>query len=359
MLLRVVDNVSPLLGNRTVKLSKLVNLVGAHAEGEIGKVITGGVLDIPGSTVLEKLQHIATVDDHLVKFCLFEPRGAAQMSVNLLLPPSNPEADAAFVPLQPDGPHAMSGSNAMCVVTVLLETGILPMVEPITSVTLDTAAGLVKATAICRDGKCERVSLDFFPSFVEHLDHLLVVDGVGELKVDVAFGGCYFALVDAEALGIRICPENARKLVELGTRIRAAANDQIKVKHPALPGLDTIEYALFCEKEGRNIKNGNVIFPGRMDRSPCGTGTAARLAVLHARGELEIGEEIESRSIIDSVFSAQVSGTTTIGGRSAVLPRLSGRAWIYSQETQSCDPTDPFKDGYTLPDTWGEGFLAT
>jgi proline racemase len=359
MLLRIVSYSSTLSGDLFVKWSKLVNLVGAHAEGEIGKVITGGVLDIPGSTVLEKLQHIATVDDHLLKFCLFEPRGSAQMSINLLLPPSNPEADAAFIPLQPDGPHAMSGSNAMCVVTVLLETGILPMVEPVTTVTLETAAGLVNAAAHCREGKCERVYLDFFPSFVEHLDHPLVVDEIGELNVDVAFGGCYFALVDAEELGIRICPENARKLVDLGTRIRAAANAQIKVKHPVLPCLDSIEYALFCEKEGRNIRNGNVIFPGRMDRSPCGTGTAARLAVLHARGKLEIGEEIESRSIIDSMFTAQVSGTTSIGGRSAVLPRLSGRAWIYSQEIQSFDPSDPFKDGYTLPDTWGDGFLSS
>lgn len=339
-----------------MKWSKTLNIVGAHAEGEVGRVITGGVLDIPGATMLDKMKYIAEVDDSLVRFCLFEPRGSAQMSVNLLLSPTRPDADAAFIPLQPDGPHAMSGSNAMCVVTVLLETGILPMTEPETIVRLDTAAGLVAARAICKNGKCERVFLDFFPSFVEQLDHPLHVEGLGDLSVDIAFGGCFFAFVDAQSLGVEIDPENARQLVDLAASIQKAAQEQIKVSHPELPGFDRIEYVLFCEKNGRNIRNGNVIFPGRMDRSPCGTGTAARLAVLHARGEIEIGEQIESRSIIDSMFTAEITGTTDVCGREAILPRLSGRAWLYGQYQLACDPSDPFREGYTLSDTWGDGF---
>ncbi len=338
-----------------MKWSKALNIVGAHAEGEVGRVITGGVLDIPGDSMLDKMKYIKEVDDSLVRFTLFEPRGSAQMSVNLLLPPTRKDADAAFIPLQPDGPHAMSGSNAMCVVTVLLETGILPMSEPETIVRLDTAAGLVTARAQCRNGKCERVFLDFFPSFVEHLDHTLFVEGLGELKVDVAFGGCFFALVDINALDVEISPANARKLVDLAVPIQKAALEQINVCHPELPGFDKIEYVLFCGKEGRDIRNGNVIFPGRMDRSPCGTGTAARLAALHARGELNVGEEIQSRSIIDSAFTAEVTKTTTVGGREAVLPRLSGRSWIYGQYTLACDPSDPFRAGFTLSDTWGVG----
>lgn len=335
-----------------------LDIVGAHAEGEVGQVITHGAPDIPGNTVLDKMNHIADIDDSLVRFTLLEPRGAAQMSVNLLLPPTRDDADAAFIPMQPDGPHAMSGSNAMCVVTVLLETGILPMVEPETTVRLDTAAGLVTARAQCRNGKCERVYLDFFPSFVEHLDHPLHIEGLGTLTVDVAFGGCYFALVDARALGVEIAPRNARKLVgDLAAPIRKAAQRQIEVCHPELPDFDRVEYVLFCDGDGRNIRNGNVIFPGRMDRSPCGTGTAARLSVLHARGALDIGERIESRSIIDSVFTAEITAATMVGDRKAVLPRLSGRSWIYGRHRLVYDPNDPFREGYTLSDIWGDGFI--
>lgn len=337
-----------------MRWSRSVQIIGAHAEGEVGRVVTGGVIDIPGTTMLEKLRHLADVDDSLQRFTLHEPRGCAQMTVNLLLPPTRQEAHAAFIPLQPDGPHAMSGSNAMCVITVLLETGALPMVEPETVVVLDTPAGLVRATAGCRNGKCERVSLDMFPSFVEHLDHPLELEGHGTLLVDVAFGGCYFALVDASRLGFSITSDEARDLVELGTRIGRAAKEQIAVRHPLVASFDDVEYALFCGRDGRNIRNGNVIYPGRMDRSPCGTGTAARLAVLHARGALPAGMEIEARSIIDSRFKAEVTGATKVGNRNAVTTRLTGRAWIYGIYALGIDPSDPYQLGYTLSDTWGE-----
>ena len=333
--------------------SKSVQVVGAHAEGEVGRVVTGGVTDIPGATMLEKFRHLAEVDDSLKRFTLFEPRGCAQMTVNLLLPPTHRAADAAFIPLQPDGPHAMSGSNAMCVATVLLETGMLPMAEPETIVVLDTPAGLVRAVARCKNGKCESVSLEMFPSFVEHLDHPLELEGHGTLLVDVAFGGCYFALLDARRLGFSITSDEARDLVELGARASRAAAEQIPVKHPSVASFDKVEYALFCAQDGNTIRNGNVIYPGRMDRSPCGTGTAARLAVMHARGVLQAGVEIESRSIIDSVFRAEVTGATKVGHRKAVTTKLTGRAWIYGIYSLGIDPSDPYQLGYTLSDTWG------
>lgn len=338
-----------------MRWSKVLHVVGAHAEGEIGRVVIGGILDIPGKTVQDKLRHIAEVDDSLLRFTLFEPRGAAQMSVNLLLPPTCSQADAAFITLQPDRPHAMSGSNAMCVVTVLLETGMLPMQEPETVITLDTAAGLVRARATCSNGKCERVSLECVPSFATHLDFPLEVEGLGRIAVDVAFGGCYFVLVDASGLGIEILPEQARLLADLGMKIQRAAEEQIGVSHPELSGIDKVEYAMFCAGSGAEIRNGNVIPPGRLDRSPCGTGTAARLSVLHARGEIEVGQRIEARSIIDSAFTAEIVDTVAVGDRPAVIPHLSGRAWIYGHYTLACDPSDPFRDGYTMPDTWGEG----
>ena len=340
-----------------MRWSKTLQIVGVHAEGEVGKVVTGGVIDLPGATTYEKFVHLRTEDDSLVRFTLFEPRGCAQMSVNLVFAPSDPTADVAFIPLQPDGAHAMSGSNAMCVVTALLETGALPMIEPMTTVVLDTAAGLVHATAECRDGKCRSVALNFMPSFVEQLDANLEVDGHGSIPVDVAFGGCFFALVDAKTFGFDLGPDEARDLVEIGSDIADAAKEQLSVSHPLFPAIDAVEYALFCSHDGDVARNANVMFPGRMDRSPCGTGTAARLAVMHARGQLEVGETLEFQSIIGSRFHASILRTTKVDRFPAVCPQISGRAWIYSMETLGLDPEDPYPLGYTLNDTWGTGVI--
>ena len=339
-----------------MRWNKTITVIGAHAEGEIGRVITGGILDVPGATMLDKMNHLNNVDDSLRRFAMFEPRGCAQMSVNLLLPPCHPEADAGFIVMQADSCHTMSGSNAMCVTTVLLETGILPMNEPETSVLLDTPAGIIRATAHCAGGKCERVSLGFVPSFVEHLDFVLEVDGIGALPVDIAWGGVWFALADARRVGLAIEPGNARALVEAGTAIKAAARRQVSLSHPEIPGMEQVEYPMFFDRISaaeRIFCNGTVIAPGRMDRSPCGTGTAARLAVLHARGEIAPGEKTVQRSITDGEFIAEVESLTTVGGKPAVVPRISGRAWIYSIEQLGVDPSDPFPLGYTMPDTWG------
>jgi proline racemase len=338
-----------------MRWSKVVTVVDAHAEGEIGRVITGGVLDLPGRTMLDKMRHLNGVDDRIRRFALLEPRGAAQMSANLLLPPSRPDADAGFIVMQPDACHAMSGSNAMCVTTVLLETGMLPIKAPETRVALDTPAGLVVATASCREGRCERVTLDLVPSFVEHLGQPLEIEGVGTLRVDVAYGGDYFCLVDAAACGFGIAPGEAREMVALARRIKRAARQQIRVHHPEIPDLREIGFVMFCARgdAGAPLRNGNVIHPGRLDRSPCGTGTAARLAVMHARGEIQVGQAVEMRSVIDSRFDARIVATTTVGGRPAVVPQISGRAWIYALSQLGIDPTDPYPLGFTLADTWG------
>jgi proline racemase len=338
-----------------MRWSKVVTVVDAHAEGEIGRVITGGVLDLPGRTMLDKMRHLNGVDDRIRRFALLEPRGAAQMSANLLLPPSRPDADAGFIVMQPDACHAMSGSNAMCVTTVLLETGMLPIKEPQTRVALDTPAGLVVATASCHEGRCERVTLDLVPSFVEHLGQPLEIEGVGTLRVDVAYGGDYFCLVDAAACGFGIAPGEARDMVALARRIKRAARQQIRVRHPEIPDLREIGFVMFCARGGDDapLRNGNVIHPGRLDRSPCGTGTAARLAVMHARGEIQVGQAVEMRSVIDSRFDARIVATTTVGGRPAVVPQISGRAWIYALSQLGLDPTDPYPLGFTLADTWG------
>ncbi len=338
--------------------SKTLHVVCAHAAGEVGKVITGGVLDVPGKTMLEKMRHLNQVDDSLRRFTVQEPRGSSQITVNLLLPPTRPDADAAFVPMQADSCHGMSGSNAMCVTTVLLETGILPMQEPETTVVLDTPSGLVTATADCFNGKCVKVSLDFMPAFALHLDHVLMVPGLGTIRVDIAFGGDFFVLIDAQALDLEILPEKARELVDIGTKIYHAAVEQVPVQHPMIPELNRIGYAMFCDSvNGRplELRSGTVMLPGRMDRSPCGTGSAARLAVLHARESLEIGKKIRHRSIIDSVFDLEITGVTRVGDYPAVLPRISGSAWIYAVCQYGVDPSDPYPLGYMLSDTWGPG----
>jgi len=339
-----------------LRFSKMLTVVGAHAEGEIGRVITGGVIDVPGATMLDKMRHLNERDDALRRFALFEPRGSAQMSVHLLLPPTRPDADAAFLVMQADRCHAMSGSNAMCVVTVLLETGALPMREPITRVALDTPAGLVVAEAHCRGGRCERVALDLVPSFVEHRGHALEVEGLGTLLVDVAYGGDYFCLVDAASCGLEVRRDEVPAMVELGGRIKRAADRQVSVRHPTIPELRRIGFVMFCARPTAPEdpwRNGNVMYPGRLDRSPCGTGTAARLAAMHARGEIGVGETLAMRSVIDSEFQATIAGVTTVGDRPAVLPRISGRAWIYGISQLGSDPSDPYPLGFTLPDLWG------
>lgn len=337
-----------------MSLSPSLDVVWAHAEGEVGLVITGGAPEIPGRTVADKLAHLAPGDHPLFGLALFEPRGKPQMSANLLLPPSDAGADAGFVILQPDGVHAMSGSNAMCVVTVLLETGMLPFAGPRTPVVLETAAGLVRAVASCAGGRCERVTLEFVPSFAAGLDRPLEVEGLGTLAVDIAFSGCWFVLVDAAALGFDIAPAEARELVSLGSRIRAAARQQIDVRHPLLDGFDGVEYALFHRRRGGTVRTGNVMYPGRLDRSPCGTGSAALLAALHARGEIGVGGALETRSIVDSAFTARIARSARVGRHAAIVPEISGRAWIFGRGTLGIDPTDPFAGGFTLPDVWGE-----
>ena len=339
-----------------MRWSKMITVVGAHAEGEVGRVITGGVVDVPGKTMLDRMRHLNATDDRLRRFALFEPRGSAQMSVNVLLPPARAGADAGFIVMQADGCHAMSGSNAMCVTTVLLETGMLPMVEPVTKVVLDTPAGLVIAEAACRDGRCERVTLELVPSFVEHLAVPLEVEGFGTLRVDVAYGGDYFCLVDAGVCGFQIIPDEARDMVALARRIRRAARRQIQVRHPEIPELREIGFVMFCGGvggKGGPLRNGTVIHPGRLDRSPCGTGTAARLALMHARGEIAPGQSVEVRSVIDSTFHAEIARTAKVGERAAVVPRITGRAWIFAVGQLGLDPSDPYPLGYTLSDTWG------
>lgn len=334
-------------------LEKNISMVGVHAEGEIGKVIVDGVSNLPGKSMMDKMNYLNNTDDSLRRYALFEPRGFAQMTVNLLMPPTRDDADAAFIPMQPDCAHPLSGSNCMCVTTAILETGIVEMKEPETIVTLDTPAGLVKALATCHNGKCESVSLDMVPSFVVHLDYPIEVEGLGTIKVDIAYGGCFFALVDSNELNINLQPTEARKLVDIGGLIKKAVTAQIPVCHPEFKDINTIDYVIFTGKYDGTLRNCNIMYPGRIDRSPCGTGSSARLAVMYARKQIHLNEEVAIYSMINSRFLCQLIGETEVGGIPAVIPRISGRSWVYSQEQYSLDPTDPYPLGFAMSDTWG------
>lgn len=340
-----------------MRWKKTLQMVDVHCEGEIGKVITGGVLDIPGKTMLDKMNYINEVDDSLRRLVVLEPRGCLQMSVNLLLPPTRPEAQAGFIVLQADKAHPMSGSNCICVVTALLELGILAMEEPYTTVVLDTPAGLVTARAQCANGRCVSVSLDMVPSFVEHLNAVIQTDEFGPIKADIAFGGVYYALIDVEQVGLSIEPGKARELADAGVRLRRVINEQVSVTHPLIDSLNEVAYVMFRNRLDQfTWQTCTTLPPGRVDRSPCGTGSSANLATLSARGQVTPGDQLISRSTIGGEFKVELLGLTEVGDRAAVLPRITGRAWVYGMHQIGVDPDDPLADGFLLSDTWGEGF---
>jgi proline racemase len=276
--------------------------------------------------------------------------------VNLVTPPTRPDCDVGLIIMESTDYPPMSGSNTICTVTVLLETGMLPMREPLTTLTLDTPAGPVPVEARCRDGKVERVQFTNVPCFATHLGTMLEVDGLGSIKVDVAYGGAFFAIVDAPALGFSVQPKEARDLVVIGNRIAAAAARQLPVRHPENADIHTItftEFAMPFAGPGSTSRNAVIVAPGRIDRSPCGTGTSARLAVLHARGQLAAGQGFVHESIIGSRFEAGIAREVTVGGQKGIVPTIAGQAWITGVFQHGLDPSDPFRGGYTLPDLWG------
>ncbi len=337
-----------------MRLARTLTGVEVHAEGEQGTCYLGGVFEIPGATMRDKLHHVNEVDDSLRRFLCHEPRGRPQTSANLVFASTDPEADAGFIILQADRAHAMSGSNTICVVTALLETGAVAMREPETTVVLETAAGLVRTVATCRDGRCERVTLDGVPSFVEQLDVPLDVPGFGAITVDVAYGGCYYLLVDAAQLGLSLDRANARDVVDAAAAIRAAADGIVRVQHPEVPEIDFISYAMLIgdDDPAAGKLRGATVCNGRVDRSPCGTGNSARLACMAARGQASTGSRFTATSLIDSEFGVEIVGTTTVGGRPAVLPRISGRGFVVGTRTSTVDPADPYPLGYALSDLW-------
>jgi proline racemase len=339
-----------------MKTRRAISVVGCHAEGEIGDVIVGGVLPPRGHTLFEQMQAMQRDHDDVRRLLLCEPRGSVARHANLLVPPVAPDCAIGAIIMEPTEYVPSSGSNLICITTVVLETGLVPMVEPETTVMIEVPGGVVKARATCRDGKCVSVEIENVASFVDRLDAPLEVVGVGTLTIDVAYGGMFYALVDATRLGFRVSADEARDLAVLGERVRSAAREQFSVVHPLNPAIQGVSIVQLHEPfrgVGEVTRNTCIVAPGRSDRSPTGTGTCARMAVLRARGQMQVGDTMVHSSLIDSRFRGRILGDSRVGERAAILPAISGRGWITGFHQYVLDADDPWPTGYVLNDTWG------
>ena len=346
----------------------MITAVDAHACGEPGRVITGGVLDVPGRTMFEKKCWLEMHADHIRLRMLREPRGYPAANCNLILPPTHPDADAGFVIMEQVEYPPMSGTNTICVVTVLIETGMVTAVEPITRLKLDTPAGLVDIEAEVHAGKVKRVTFRNVPAFAVHLDAPVEVRGLGTVRVDVAYGGMFYVIADAEALGLRLVSEEARDIARVAEMIKAATREQLPVAHPENPAISGVTIAQISGPPARadaHRKNAVVVstgtldwsrpasWTGALDRSPCGTGTCAKMAALYAKGQLALGQDFVHEGILGTIFTGRLLEETSVGSYRAVVPTLSGQAWITGFAQYVLDPDDPFPNGFTVGDIWG------
>ena len=334
----------------------MITVVGCHAGGEIGNVVVAGVLPPRGATVFEQMETLRDEGDWLRRLLLREPRGSVAVHANLVVPSTRDDCDAGFVIMEPTEYPAMSGSNTICTATVLLETGMVEMREPETVLRLEAPGGVVEVLAACRDGRCESVEFANVPCFVDRLDAPLEVEGLGSLTVDVAYGGMWYAIADAQALGFAIEPHEARDLSLAGEAIRVAAREQLPCAHPenaAIAGVSIVQLAAPWRGIGEVTRNAVVVAPGRLDRSATGTGLSARLAVLHARGLMAVGDSMIHASAIGSTFEGRIVAETRVAERAAIVPAIRGSAWLTGVFQYFLDADDPYPEGYLLADTWG------
>ena len=349
----------------------MIQAVDLHAAGEPGRVIVGGVLDVPGTTMFEKMTWLQTHGDDLRLRMLREPRGYPAANCNLILPTTHADAQAGFVIMEQVEYPGMSGTNTICVVTTLLETGMLPMTEPTTDVVLESPAGLIRVHAECRNGKVRGVTFTNVPAFATHLDQPIEVPQLGTVTVDVAYGGMFYVIADAAQFGFRLTPDEGRDITRTTEMIKAAAAEQLPVVHPDQPGFAGITIGQLSgppHDPANSCRNAVTVstgildwnkpstWTGVIDRSPCGTGTSAKMAILHAKGQLGLHEDFRHEGILGTVFTGRLIATTTVGAgaqaRTAVVPTITGTAWITGFASYVVDPEDPFPNGYTVGDIW-------
>lgn len=345
----------------------VVETIEVHAEGEPGRIIPNADRFVRGETMAERYDYCVRELDWLRKLLLREPRGYPATCGVFLTSPVEEGSDFGIVVLEQGGFTPMSGSNTICAVTAALETGIIPVSGPETEVVIDTAVGTIRATAHLDGKKVRSVTVANVPSFAVQIDRRLDVAEFGELKVDVVFGGQFFVQLDVSQLGLELESSSGRALARAGAMIKLAALEQVQVVHPLNPSINAVNLVMLHNgerAEGKQARNTVVLtngaldperpetWSGALDRSPCGTGTSARMAGLHARGELGLQEDFSHRSIIDSEFIGRLVGETRVGERSAVLPTITGRAWVTGKASWMLDESDPYAEGYTLGDIW-------
>ena len=351
-------------------------VIDVHAEGEPGRVVLADGLGIEGETMAQRLAWCERHLDRLRTLLLREPRGYPALCGVFVTPPVTPGADAGIIVLEQAGFRPMSGSNTMCAVTALLETGVLARREPQTLVRLDTAAGPVEAVARASGGEVTSVQVRNVPSFVVGLDLPVDVLGIGTVSADVAFGGQFYVQAPAAALGVELGAANAPAIARAAMGLLASAREQIDVRHPTEPDLDEIALVMLTGPADRRVDRrvdarNTVVLPsgrldagddstwrGTLDRSPCGTGTCARMACLHARGQLALGQEFVHEGALGTTFTGLLHEELSVGGYAAVLPSIEGRAWITGQARLRLDPGDPFPAGYAVADLWAQTDLG-
>ena len=346
----------------------MITAVDLHACGEPGRVITGGVLDVPGKTMFEKMKYFEAHRDDIRKRMLREPRGYPAANCNLILPPAHPDAQAGYIIMEQVEYPPMSGTNTICVVTTLLETGMLPMSEPYTDLLLEAPAGLISVRAECRNGKVTQVTFKNVPAFAVHLDTKIEVPQLGTVTVDVAWGGMFYVIADAEPFGLRLTPDEGRDIVRISEMIKASAQEQLPVVHPENPEIAGVTIAQLSGPATRpdaHRKNAVTVSTGKLDwerpstwtgvidRSPCGTGTCARMAAMYAKGQLGLNQDFRHEGILGTIFTGRLVEETRVGPYKAVIPTLSGTAWITGIAQYVVDPDDPFPNGFTVGDIWG------
>lgn len=330
-------------------------------------MIVGGVLDVPGATMLEKKLYLEHHGDSLRKLMLREPRGYPALCCNVILPPTDPAADAGFVIMEQTEYPAMSGSNIICVSTVLIETGMVAVTEPVTELTLEAPAGLVGVRAEVANGKVTSVTFENVPAYAVFLDTMIDVPELGEVTVDVGYGGMFYVIAEADQFGLRLVPEEGGAIARIGEMIKTAAREQLPAVHPEqreISGISISQLSGPPHGAGATRRNAVVVatgevdwtrpetWTGALDRSPCGTGTCAKMAVMHAKGELGLGEDFQHEGVLGTVFTGRLLRETKVGPHAAVVPTITGRAWITGIANYMVDAEDPFPEGFTVGDIW-------
>jgi proline racemase len=324
--------------------------IDTHTEGMPARVITSGVGRLPGVTMADRRRYVMEERDDLRRLLMQEPRGHQAMSGAILQDPTRPDADFGVVFIEVSGCLPMCGHGAIGTATALVETGMVEVKEPVTVVRLDTPAGVVEASVEVDQGRAQAVTIKNVPSYLHRKDATADVDGIGMVTFDLAWGGNFYAILPAVSVGVEVSRACHDRLVDSGLAIMRAVNEQLEFAHPERSEIDECRHVIFTAPgaDGASARGAVAIHPGWLDRSPCGTGTSARMAQLFAAGELRLHEDFVHESVIGTRFTGRIVATTTVGEFAAVVPTIRGRAWLTGISTYLLDPNDPFPAGFLM-----------